>query len=44
MSEARIPTSIDHVNRLRSVTISVSAGQGYLVGDLQNAVVRAVRA
>jgi len=36
--QARIPTSIEHVNRLRSVTIGVSAGQGHLVGDLQNAV------
>ena len=34
--QARIPTSIDHVNRLRSVTIGVSAGKGHLVGDLQN--------
>jgi HAE1 family hydrophobic/amphiphilic exporter-1 len=36
--QARIPTSIQHVNRLRSVTVGVSAGQGHLVGDLQNAV------
>jgi HAE1 family hydrophobic/amphiphilic exporter-1 len=40
--QARIPTSIDHVNRLRSVTIGVSAGQGHLVGDLQNGVQAAV--
>jgi HAE1 family hydrophobic/amphiphilic exporter-1 len=40
--QARIPTSIAHVNRLRSVTIGVSAGQGHLVGDLQNGVQAAV--
>src|SRR5579859_6845381 len=40
--QARIPTSIEHVNRLRSVTIGVSAGQGHLVGDLQNGVQAAV--
>jgi HAE1 family hydrophobic/amphiphilic exporter-1 len=42
LNQARIPTSIGHVNRLRSVTIGVSNGEGYLVGDLQNAVQRAV--
>jgi len=41
--QARIPTSIDHVNRLRSVTIGVSAGQGHLVGDLQNGVQAATK-
>jgi HAE1 family hydrophobic/amphiphilic exporter-1 len=40
--QARIPTSIEHVNRLRSVTLGVSAGQGHLVGDLQNGVQAAV--
>jgi hydrophobic/amphiphilic exporter-1 (mainly G- bacteria), HAE1 family len=40
--QARIPTTIQHVNRLRSVTIGVNAGQGHLVGDLQNAVLAAV--
>jgi hydrophobic/amphiphilic exporter-1 (mainly G- bacteria), HAE1 family len=40
--QTRIPTSITHVNRLRSVTIGVSAGQGHLVGDLQNEVQTAV--
>jgi HAE1 family hydrophobic/amphiphilic exporter-1 len=40
--QARIPTSIQRVNRLRSVTIGVSAGQGQLVGNLQNAVQAAV--
>jgi HAE1 family hydrophobic/amphiphilic exporter-1 len=40
--QARIPTTIQHVNRLRSVTISVSPGQGYLVGGVQNAVQAAV--
>ncbi|MBV9355872.1 MAG: efflux RND transporter permease subunit, partial [Chloroflexi bacterium] len=42
LTQVTIPTSIDHVNRLRSVTIGVNAGDGYLVGDLQNAVQRAV--
>jgi HAE1 family hydrophobic/amphiphilic exporter-1 len=37
-----IPTTIQHVNRLRSVTIGVSPGQGYLTGTVQNAVVAAV--
>jgi HAE1 family hydrophobic/amphiphilic exporter-1 len=40
--QASIPTSINHVNRLRSVTISVNAGEGHLVGDLQNQVQAAV--
>jgi HAE1 family hydrophobic/amphiphilic exporter-1 len=40
--QARIPTSILHVNRLRSVTIGVNAGEGHLVGDLQNQVQAAV--
>jgi hydrophobic/amphiphilic exporter-1 (mainly G- bacteria), HAE1 family len=40
--EARIPTAIQHVNRLRSVTVGINAGEGRLVGDLQNAVQRAV--
>jgi hydrophobic/amphiphilic exporter-1 (mainly G- bacteria), HAE1 family len=40
---ARIPTTIQHVNRLRSVTVGVNAGEGRLVGDLQNAVQLAVR-
>ncbi|MBO0879608.1 MAG: efflux RND transporter permease subunit, partial [Mycobacterium sp.] len=42
LTQARVPTEIDHVNRLRSVTISVFPGEGVLVGDLQNAVQRAV--
>jgi hydrophobic/amphiphilic exporter-1 (mainly G- bacteria), HAE1 family len=40
--QARIPTAIKHVNRLRSVTIGVNAGEGHLVGDLQNQVEAAV--
>jgi hydrophobic/amphiphilic exporter-1 (mainly G- bacteria), HAE1 family len=36
--QARIPTAINHVNRLRSITIGVNAGDGRLVGDLQNQV------
>jgi HAE1 family hydrophobic/amphiphilic exporter-1 len=43
LQETSVPTSIQHVNRLRSVTISVNAGEGVLVGDLQNAVQRAVK-
>jgi multidrug efflux pump subunit AcrB len=42
LEQTRIPTSITHVNRLRSVMIGVSAGQGHLVGDLQNGVQAAV--
>jgi HAE1 family hydrophobic/amphiphilic exporter-1 len=42
--QARIPTTITHVNRLRSATISVDAGEGHLVGDLQNQVEAAVAA
>src|SRR5438105_60235 len=37
-----MPTSIQHVNRLRSVTISANAGEGWLVGDLQTAVQKVV--
>jgi hydrophobic/amphiphilic exporter-1 (mainly G- bacteria), HAE1 family len=40
--QAGIPTTIQHVNRLRSVTIGVTPGQGYLTGTVQNAVVAAV--
>ncbi|MBV8715012.1 MAG: efflux RND transporter permease subunit [Chloroflexi bacterium] len=40
--QVRIPTAIKHVNRLRSVTIGVNAGEGHLVGDLQNQVQAAV--
>src|SRR5262249_48534752 len=42
LEQAQIPTSIQHVNRLRSVTIGVNAGQGTLVGNLQNSVQAAV--
>jgi HAE1 family hydrophobic/amphiphilic exporter-1 len=42
--QARIPTTISHVNRLRSVTIGVNPGEGRLVGDLQNEVQNAVAA
>jgi HAE1 family hydrophobic/amphiphilic exporter-1 len=40
--QVRIPTTIQHVNRLRSVTISLSPGNGYLVGGVQTAVQAAV--
>ena len=40
--QVEIPTSIRHVNRLRSVTISAEPGEGKLVGDVQAAVSRAV--
>lgn len=36
--EQQIPTSIRHVNRLRSVTISAEPMEGVLVGDLQSRV------
>jgi hydrophobic/amphiphilic exporter-1 (mainly G- bacteria), HAE1 family len=42
LDQARVPTEIGHVNRLRSVTIGVNNGEGTLVGDLQTAVERAV--
>ena len=38
LEQTRIPTSIQHVNRLRSVTIGVSPGDGHLFGDLQNSI------
>ena len=41
--DALIPTTIQHVNRLRGVSVGINAGNGRLVGDLQNAVQRAVR-
>lgn len=43
LEQSGLPTTIRHVNRLRSVTVSVSAGQGQLVGNLQNQVQAAVR-
>ena len=42
LEQAQIPTTINHVNRLRSVTLSVNPGEGALVGDLQNSVQAAV--
>src|SRR5262249_26319872 len=41
-TSANVPTSIQHVNRQRSVTIGVNAGDGWLVGDLQSAVQKSV--
>ena len=43
-AQVDIPTSISHVNRLRSVTISAEPGDGKLVGDVQTAVEQAVQA
>jgi hydrophobic/amphiphilic exporter-1 (mainly G- bacteria), HAE1 family len=40
--QARIPTTIQHVNRFRSVTISASPGEGYLTGTVQNNIQAAV--
>jgi len=40
--QAQIPTRIQRVNRMRSITIGVNAGKGELVGDLQTAIVRQV--
>jgi len=40
--QVETPTSIRHVNRLRSVTISAEPGEGKLVGDVQAAVEKAV--
>ncbi|MCC6178763.1 MAG: efflux RND transporter permease subunit [Chloroflexi bacterium] len=42
IEQVTIPTSIRHVNRLRSVTVSTEPGEGKLVGDVQAAVQRAV--
>nr|MBA2451346.1 efflux RND transporter permease subunit [Chloroflexota bacterium] len=36
--QLQIPTSIRHVNRLRSVTIGAEPGEGVLVGNLQTAL------
>jgi HAE1 family hydrophobic/amphiphilic exporter-1 len=44
IQQADIPTSIRHVNRLRSVTIGAEPGEGKLVGDVQSAVQKAVLA
>lgn len=43
LEQVEIPTRINHVNRLRSVTIGAEPAPGYLVGDVQAAVQRAVR-
>src|SRR5581483_191702 len=44
IQQVDIPTRINHVNRLRSVTIGAEPSQGLLVGDVQTAVTRAVSA
>jgi HAE1 family hydrophobic/amphiphilic exporter-1 len=44
IQQVDIPTTISHVNRLRSVTIGAEPGPGELVGDLQNTVARTVAA
>ncbi len=41
--QVAIPTSIRHVNRLRSITVSAEPGEGKLVGDVQGAVQKAVK-
>jgi HAE1 family hydrophobic/amphiphilic exporter-1 len=41
--QVETPTSIRHVNRLRSVTISAEPGDGKLVGDVQAAVEQSIR-
>ncbi len=38
LQRAEIPTSIRHVNRLRSITIGAEPAQGFLVGDVQKAM------
>jgi len=40
--QVAIPTSIRHVNRLRSITVSAEPGEGKLVGDVQAAVNKAI--
>jgi HAE1 family hydrophobic/amphiphilic exporter-1 len=42
LEQASIPITLQHVNRFRSVTVAVSPGNGYLAGDVQNAVQAAV--
>ncbi len=44
LRQAQIPTNIQHVNRVRSITVSAGAGDGKLVGDVQNEVTKAVSA
>jgi hydrophobic/amphiphilic exporter-1 (mainly G- bacteria), HAE1 family len=44
IQQVDIPTRVNHVNRLRSVTIGAEPTAGQLVGDVQTAVTRAVRA
>jgi HAE1 family hydrophobic/amphiphilic exporter-1 len=44
LEQVQIPTQVQHVNRLRSVIIGAEPAQGKLVGDVQNAVTRAVKA
>ncbi|MFN8523284.1 MAG: efflux RND transporter permease subunit [Chloroflexota bacterium] len=41
--QVQIPTTIRHVNRLRSVTISADPADGKLVGDAQAAAVNAMK-
>ncbi len=38
LEQRQIPTSIRHVNRLRSITVGAEPAQGMLVGDVQKAV------
>jgi HAE1 family hydrophobic/amphiphilic exporter-1 len=38
LTQTTAPTAIQHVNRLRSVTVNASAGAGYSVGTLQAAI------
>jgi HAE1 family hydrophobic/amphiphilic exporter-1 len=42
LQQRQIPTMIQHVNRLRSITIGAEPAQGMLVGDVQKAVVNTV--
>jgi HAE1 family hydrophobic/amphiphilic exporter-1 len=41
--QVNTPTSIRHVNRLRSVTISAEPGEGKLVGDVQASIEQSVK-
>jgi HAE1 family hydrophobic/amphiphilic exporter-1 len=38
IEQVQIPTSIRHLNRLRSVTVGAEPGEGQLVGDVQRAI------
>jgi HAE1 family hydrophobic/amphiphilic exporter-1 len=42
LRQAQVPTRIQRIDRTRSITVGVNAGQGALVGDVQRAIERRV--